>query len=356
MTVQAHINLKALQHNYQHLKQRGGKQQLIAVIKGDAYGHGAVQVARALPNADYFAVARIEEAVELRESGITQPILLLEGCFNRQQLQLAAKLNLATTIHSMYQVEDLERAQLTAPLSVWLKIDTGMHRLGITPNDVATYVSRIENTRKINTPVHFISHFSSADELNSTKTAQQLALFSQATQGFDGLKSIANSAGILLWSAAQYDVARTGISLFGVSPNPEHSYQAHGLERVMSLHTQLIAVRPHQAQHPVGYGETWFAPQVTHIGVVALGYGDGFPRNAPEGTPIVINGRKVPLVGRVSMDMLTVDLGQNCQDKAGDTVEIWGDHNAIEPLAQVLETIPYELMIKLTTRVRRCYQ
>lgn len=355
ITAQAHIDLNALQHNYRRLKALSGSQQVVAVIKGDAYGHGAVQLASALPDADRFAVSRLEEAEELRLAGITQPILLLEGCFCADDLKRAAELKLDTTIHCEEQLHDLETSTLAHPIHVWLKVDTGMHRLGVQPFQVPEYVSRIERTHKLSEKLGFISHFSCADDINHPTTQRQLACFNQATAQYDGPKTIANSAGILFWPESQFDVARAGIALFGISPSAEHTGRDHALVPVMTLNTRLIAVRKHQASRPVGYGETWHAQQDTHIGVIAMGYGDGYPRSAPSGTPVFVNGRLVPIVGRVSMDMITVDLGPDATDQVGDVVEMWGKNLPIETIANHVGTIPYELTIKLTPRVHRHY-
>lgn len=354
-TAQALIDLDALRHNYLRLKSLSAQQKIIAVLKGDAYGHGAVSLAKALPMADWFAVARVEEAEELIEHGIKQPILLLEGCFCRQDLQRAAELQLATVIHCEEQLQDLEQTTLTHPLHIWLKIDTGMHRLGVTPDQVADYVQRIEQTGKLNQPLGFISHFSCADDLAHPATMKQIECFSQATLPYSGAKSLANSAGLLFWPESHFEVARAGIALYGISPSIYHTGIDHQLLPVMTLTTKLIAVRSHQANQPVGYGEIWHAKHDTKIGVIAMGYGDGYPRSAPVGTPVFINGRQVPIVGRVSMDMITVDLGADATDKVGDKVEMWGNNLPVETVAKHIGTIPYELTIKLTQRVERQY-
>ncbi|MGR5140292.1 alanine racemase [Photobacterium sp. DNB23_23_1] len=353
ITAEALIDLNAIKLNYQQLSQQNNHQPLIAVIKGDAYGHGAIKIAKALPNANKFAVARLEEALQLRHSGINQPILLLEGCFNGQDLQLASQFQLDTTIHHHQQLIDLENYPLVNPVTVWVKVDTGMHRLGFSPYEISDVVARIRRTNKIKGEVCFISHFSNADEPDNPKTEQQIASFTRATQSYAGNKSIANSAGLLFWPHAHMDIARTGIALYGISPSAEHIGTDHNLTPVMTLTSRLIAIRKHAANEPVGYGEAWRSPTDTHIGVIAFGYGDGYPRLVPTNTPVYINGRTVPIVGRVSMDMMTVDLGSAHQDKVGDTVELWGQHLPIEHVAKNLGTIPYELTIKLTSRVHQ---
>lgn len=355
ITAEAVINLSALRDNYDLLKHKAGGKGVIAVIKGDAYGHNALKTAKALKQADMFAVSRIEEAIELRHAGIEQPILLLEGCFCQKDLEIAARHHLQTAIHCQEQLTDLQNASLSAPLSVWLKLDTGMHRLGVQPYELSDYVEQITATGKLAGPVGFMSHFSCADDLNASSTQKQIDLFLSQTSSFPGPKTLANSAGILFWSTSHFDFTRAGIALYGISPNENETGRQHHLRPAMTLKSRLIAVRHHKAKQPVGYGETWTAPKDTYIGVVAMGYGDGYPRNAPEGTPVSINGREVPIAGRVSMDMITVDLGPNAQDKVGDSVEFWGENIAIERVAKHVGTIPYELVIKLTKRVHKRY-
>ncbi|MGO1298113.1 MAG: alanine racemase [Vibrio sp.] len=351
ITAQAIVDLSALQHNYNNLKAQCQEQKLVAVIKGDAYGHNAVEVAQALSQADMFAVARIEEAITLREAGITQPIQLLEGCFCQDDLKVAAELNLDTTIHSPESLRDLQQAELAQPIRVWLKIDTGMHRIGVRPEEVDTYVQALQASGKVAGDVGFMSHFYLADDVNSSATHQQIAIFKQATHMHPGPKNLANSAGILFWHDCDFDYCRGGIALYGISPDENQWGQELGLQPVMTLQSKLIAVRPHLAHESIGYGQTWTAECETRIGVVALGYGDGYPRCAPIGTPVMVNGRRVPIVGRVSMDMITVDLGAESQDCVGDCVEFWGNQLPIEEVAKAIGTIPYELVIKVAPRV-----
>ncbi|WP_428773581.1 alanine racemase [Vibrio sp.] len=355
ITAEAVINLKALSDNYNILKKKSANKSVVAVIKGDAYGHNAVKTAQTLTQADMFAVSRIEEALELRGEGITQPVLLLEGCFCKADLETAAREGFHTAIHCKEQLEDLKQANITQPITVWLKLDTGMHRLGVHPYELNDYVRQIEATNKIAGPVGFMSHFSCADDMSSSTTQKQIDLFLSQTAGYPGPKTLANSAGILYWTDSHLDYMRAGISLYGISPNEDETGAQHGLRCAMTLNSKLIAVREHKANQPVGYGEKWTSGRDTYIGVVAMGYGDGYPRNAPEGTPVYINGRIVPISGRVSMDMVTVDLGPDALDKVGDNVEFWGENLPIENVAQHIGTIPYELVIKLTKRVRKTF-
>lgn len=355
LTAQAIIDLDALQHNYQFIQTKCPSAKVIAVIKANAYGHGAVQFAKALPQADAFAVSRLPEAVELREAGISQPILLLEGCFCPDELQCASELEFYTMIHNQRQLEELEQASLSKPLQVWLKIDTGMHRLGISPEQVDEYYHRLKGSDNVRDEIGFASHFNCADELESGATVKQIERFEQATHTYPGSKSLSNSAGILHWPDAHYDYLRPGIALYGIAPRVESSGKEEGLRPVMTLKSKLISVREHKQGEAVGYGQNWVASRHTRIGVVAMGYGDGYPRTAPSGTPVLVNGRRVAIVGNISMDMITVDLGADAEDQVGDEVIFWGQALPVEEVARHIGTLAYELVIKLTERVKKNY-
>ncbi len=355
LTAEAVIDIAALRHNYQFIQGKCPTAKIAAVLKANAYGHGAVKFAKALPQADAFVVSRLLEAVELREAGIEQPILLLEGCFCPDELRRASALNLHSMIHNQRQLEELERSALSKPLQVWLKIDTGMHRLGILPEQVDDYVRRIKASVNAKNEIRFASHFNCADELQSSTTLQQIACFEEATQAYCGAKSLSNSAAILHWPDAHYDWLRPGIALYGIAPRVESCGRDEGLRAVMTLKSKLISVREQKRGGPVGYGQNWIAPRDTRIGVVAMGYGDGYPRSAPSGTPVLVNGRRVPIVGTISMDMITVDLGPDGKDQVGDEVIFWGDELPAEEVARHIGTIGYELVIKLTARVKKSY-
>jgi alanine racemase len=354
-TAEAVIDLGAIRHNYHFLKSRRPGCKAVAVIKANAYGHNAIKVAQTLPDADGFAVSRLPEAVALRDAGIEQPIILLEGCFCADELVQAAKLGIQTLIHSEVQLSELEQAHLVRPIQCWIKVDTGMHRLGFAPGSVDAVHQRLTESPNARDEIGFVSHFSCADELDSAVTAAQTQCFEQATQAYSGPKSLSNSAGILHWPEAAYDWIRPGIALYGVAPRAESCGAEEGLIPVMTLKTRVIAVRQHKAGDPIGYGQTWTAPQDTTIGVIAMGYGDGYPRMAPSGTPVLVNGRRVPLVGRVSMDMITVDLGPDASDQVGDSVELFGPGLPVEEVSRHIGTLGYELVIKLTSRVIKTY-
>ncbi len=347
----AKISSVALKHNIQLIKQKAPKSKIIAIVKANAYGHGVEFVASQIENdVDCFGVARLEEALTLRSKGVIKPILLLEGFFSEKDLPIIAVNNIQTVVHSQEQLDALKNAELPNPIKVWLKVDTGMHRLGVALEEVDYYCQEFAKCANIEPHFGFVSHFSRADELDSDYTQIQLERFLSATQNKSGERTIAASGGILFWPESHLEFIRPGIIMYGVSPTDTPS-QEYGLEPVMTLASSLIAVRNHKAGEPVGYGGIWVSEKDTKIGVVAIGYGDGYPRNIPQGTPVYVNGRLVPIVGRVSMDMITIDLGKDCCDKVGDEVILWGKELPIETVAQYTGILSYELMTKLTPRV-----
>lgn len=354
-TATAVINRRALRHNLQRIRQLAPESRLVAVVKANAYGHGLVEAAQTFHDADCYGVARLTEALTLRAAGITKPILLLEGFFSADDLPLLAAHQLETAIHSVEQLAALEQANLPHPIRVWMKLDTGMHRLGVLPEQAQAFWRRLTECHNVVQPVNMMSHFCRADEPGSGVTERQLACLDAFAQGKPGAQSIAASAGILLWPQAHRDQVRPGIILYGVSPLDD-KYAAHfGLQPAMTLTSHLIAVREHKTGEAVGYGGTWSSPRDTRLGVVAVGYGDGYPRCAPAGTPVWINGREVPLSGRVSMDMITVDLGPDAQDQAGDEVILWGAVLPVEKIAAHTGVSAYELITRLTQRARLEY-
>ncbi len=350
------INRRALRHNLQRLRELAPASRLVAVVKANAYGHGLLETARTLPDADAFGVARLEEALRLRAGGITQPILLLEGFFAADDLPTIAAEQLHTAVHNNEQLTALENAQLSEPVTVWMKLDTGMHRLGVRPEEANAFYQRLCACKNVRQPVNIVSHFARADEPECGATEQQLDIFNTFCEGKPGQRSIAASGGILLWPQAHFDWVRPGIILYGVSPLDHKPWGPDfGFLPVMSLTSNLIAVREHKAGEPVGYGGTWISERDTRLGVVAMGYGDGYPRGAPSGTPVLVNGREVPVVGRVAMDMICVDLGTDAQDKAGDGVILWGDGLPVERIAEFTKVSAYELITRLTSRVAMKY-
>ncbi|WP_440060791.1 alanine racemase [Pseudomonas syringae] len=347
------IDLQALRHNYRLARDSSGGRAL-AVIKADAYGHGAVHVAQALEaQADGFAVACIEEALELRAAGIRAPILLLEGFFEADELALIVEHDLWTVVHAIWQLEAVEQAQLGKPLTVWLKLDTGMHRVGLHPSEYRAAYQRLLATGKV-ARVVLMSHFSCADELNSACSDQQVAVFEAARQGLVAETSLKNSPAVMGWPKIPNDWSRTGIMLYGATPFDQTQPLAERLQPVMTLESKVISVRELPAGEAVGYGATFVSERPLRIGVVAMGYADGYPRHAPTGTPVLIDGQRSRLLGRVSMDMLCVDLTDVPQAGLGSRVELWGKAVLASEVATQAGTIPYQIFCNLR-RVPRIY-
>lgn len=352
LTATAVIDLSALVNNFNIIKSLAPTSKVLAVLKANGYGHGLERIAKALPQADAFGVARIDEALALRADGITQPIVLLEGVFSVEDLPILVANNLQTIVHNKEQLNAITGATLDKPLKVWLKIDTGMHRLGINPEEFNFYYHALSTCINVQQPLILMSHLGCADDKNNKATVHQLALFEKLTHGLLEERSMANSAGVYAWPAAHYQWIRPGLILYGVSPMLNSDIKPFNISPVMTLQSSLIAIRQLEKGESVGYGGAWTSTKATTIGVVAIGYGDGYPRHAANGTPVLINGRKVPLIGRVSMDMITVDLGDSSQDNIGDLVTLWGQGLPVEVIAEYATTIPYELLCNITRRVQ----
>ncbi|GGJ96826.1 alanine racemase [Pseudomonas matsuisoli] len=348
------IDLSALRHNYR-LALELSSAKALAVIKADAYGHGAVRCAEALEgDAQGFAVAAIEEALELRAAGVTKPILLLEGIFEPSELALVDAHDLWIVVHSAWQVDAIERANLRQPVTVWLKVDSGMHRVGFHPYEYAAIWRRLQATGKVRDIV-FMTHFSRADEPDCPRTAEQLATFEAAREGLSGETSLCNSPALLAWPQVRSDWVRPGIMLYGASPFEMPQEQVSRLVPVMTLESKVIAVRELPPNEPVGYGARFVCERPTRVGVVAMGYADGYPRHAPTGTPVCIDGRPGRIIGRVSMDMLTVDLTDHPHAGLGSTVEFWGRNVLASDIAMTAGTIPYQIFCNVR-RVQREYR
>lgn len=345
------IDLDALRHNYQLARELSGSRAL-AVVKADAYGHGAVRCAQALEGeADGFAVACIEEALVLREAGIAAPILLLEGFFEADELALIDQHDLWCVVHAQWQIEAIEQARLSKPLTAWLKLDTGMHRVGLHPADYQSAYRRLLASGKVGKIV-LMSHFSRADEPDCGRTTEQLAVFQQAREGLSAEVSLCNSPAVLGWprlfdKSGASDWVRPGIMLYGATPFEGAQQQAERLRPVMTLESKIISVRELPAGEPVGYGARFVSERPTRVGVVAMGYADGYPRHAPTGTPVRVDGQPTRLIGRVSMDMLTVDLTDLPQAGLGSRVELWGTQVLASEVALAAGSIPYQIFCNL---------
>ncbi|MCB1957447.1 MAG: alanine racemase [Rhodocyclaceae bacterium] len=333
------IDLGALRHNYALARRlHGGK--ALAVVKANAYGHGAVVCAHALADlADGFAVACLEEAEGLRAGGITAPILLLEGVFEVSEWARADALGLWVVVHQAEQLEMLAACRPKRPIPVWMKFNSGMNRAGLPLARLPALHAQLAGDPKV-ASVTLMSHFARADEPECDETRRQFERLRAAMEGVPAPVSICNSAGILGWPGIRGDWARPGIMLYGADPMPG---EGHGLRPVMQLGSRIMAVRQLSAGDPVGYGARFVAPRPMRIGLVAMGYADGYPRAVPDGAPVVVAGQRTRIVGRVSMDMLTVDL-EGIDADVGSPVELWGGAVSVNEVAAVAGTIAYELL------------
>lgn len=349
------IDIQALRHNYQLAQSLAPESKTIPMVKANAYGHGAVKVSQALADiAPAFGVACIEEALELRDAGIKQPILLLEGAFDAAELKLAATKGFWVMVENHQQKEAIINADLALPLTVWLGVDTGMHRLGFQPEDIAEVYKTLNSSRNISQPIVFTSHFACADDLNNKATLKQIDAF-KACAPVTALQSLANSAAILAWPKAQREWQRPGYMLYGNSPFAVPQENADQLKPVMSFESAVISLRTIAAGESVGYTANWTAERDSTIATITVGYGDGYPRNATNGTPVLINGVRCPLVGRVSMDMITVDVTDLREVAIGNKALLWGPELPVNEVASHCDTIGYELLTRMPGRVPRVY-
>jgi alanine racemase len=349
----ARLDAGALRHNLQQVRKHAPHARVMAVVKANGYGHGLAWVARTLKDSvDAFGVASVEEGIQLREAGISEPVCLLEGFFSSDELPLLAKHRLAPAIHNENQLATLAQTPSSLKLSVWLKIDTGMHRLGFAPAAVPEIVKRLRACAAV-AEVRLMSHFARADIPSDVETLAQLDGFRACANELGLESSLANSAGILAWPQSHFDWVRPGIMLYGASPLTQLSAAQIDLRPVMTLQTALIAVHARRKGDSIGYGGDWRCPEDMPVGVAAIGYGDGYPRHATAGAPVLVNGQRVPLIGRVSMDMITLDLRAQPQAKIGDPVVLWGEGLPVEDVAKNAGTISYELLCRVAERVPR---
>ncbi len=353
--VAAHIelNMCALQHNVAKVREYAPQAQLMAVIKANAYGHGLIGIAHALQGSvDAFAVARLDEAIRLRQAEVTGTILVLQGITQLDELLVLQQYQLDVVVHTEQQVELLEATDLPKKINIWLKIDTGMNRLGIRPEQIASILMRLQQCQAVADSIKFMTHFANADDQQDAMTSQQLQLFNTITQDFAAEKSSANSAAIIAWPASHQQWIRPGLMLYGASPILGKSAAELGLLPVMSLYAGLIAIKTLKKGDSVGYGGHWTAAKDTLLGVIAIGYGDGYPRHIRQSAPVLIGAQRVPIIGRVSMDMLTVDLSACPDATVGEQVTLWGSGLPVEEIADYADTIPYTLLCGITQRVR----
>ena len=347
----ARIDTAALAHNLAVARRAAPQAKILAVIKANGYGHGLLRVARALRAADGFAVLSIDEAAQLRGEGYTHPILLLEGFFHPDELPDIARLRLRPVIHRLDQAEVLARARLEHKVDVFLKVDTGMHRLGLTPKGLADALAVLRAAPQVVAGITLMTHFARADD-DPGFVAVQLETFRAATRGMALPVSLANSAAVLRHPETHGDWVRPGILLYGASPFPGQSGPDLGLLPVMHLESRLIATQFVRKGEGVGYGCAFVAERGMKVGVVACGYADGYPRHAGTGTPIVVQGRRTRTLGRVSMDMLFADLAEVPGAHVGSPVTLWGAGLPADEVATAAGTIAYELFTALAPRVR----
>jgi alanine racemase len=349
--IRAVIDTGALRHNLRKIRERARGARIMAVVKANAYGHGLVPTALSLAEADAFAVARLEEGLALRAEGITQPIVLLEGVFAQEHVLEAARHGFDLVVHDPLQVELLEEFTGVHRFIVWIKIDTGMNRLGFRPEDFPEALERLQRMKPAPLEIRLITHLARADDRDDAATRAQLARFRKTIKGLDFATSIANSAGLFGSVQPGCDWVRPGLVLYGASPFADKVGSQLGLQPAMSLETSVIAVRRVPKGEAVGYGGTWKANRDSQVAIVAAGYGDGLARGLASGTPVLIDGHRAPLVGRVSMDMIAVDATDLPSVHVGTPVVLWGEDLPVEEVARHAGTIPYELLCGVSQRV-----
>ncbi len=346
------IDLAALRHNLGVARQRAPASRIWAVIKADAYGHGLERVAAALAAADGFAVARVEEALHLRGAGVEHPILILSGALSPEETAAAQAHRLDLALHQGEQMTWLEALPPGPPLRIWIKVNTGMHRLGLDPAEVPAIQSRLAACPRVAPLPGLMTHLANADNPDDPLTERQCQRLRALAKPGQAL-NIGNSGGLLACPAARADWVRPGIMLYGGSPFADLSAKELGLAPVMTLKTQISAVHHFHAGDRIGYGGSFSCPVDMPVGVAAIGYGDGYPRHAPTGTPVLVGGRRVALIGRVSMDSISLDLRQAPGTQPGDEVLLWGPGLPVEEIAQAAGTINYALLCGLSARVHR---
>ncbi len=347
--IRATISTSALQHNLTVVRQHAKTAKVMAVVKANGYGHGLIHVAHALNSADAFATLNLSEAIDLREAGFEQDILLLEGAFDEEELRIAASFEISSVVHNALQIKMLQNTKLPKPINIHLKMNSGMNRLGFVPS---AYLAAYEQLRACDNVNHItlMTHFATADD-DAIGVAKPLARFTEAIKGINAPISLANSATILLHPEAHADWVRPGIMLYGATPVTGMPAANFDLKPSMQLTSKIIAVQTLAPGESAGYGEKFTATKVTRIGIVACGYADGYPRHAPNGTPIAVNGKLTTTLGRVSMDMLFCDVTDLPEADVGASVELWGAKVAVDAVAEASGTVGYELLCAVAPRV-----
>ncbi len=349
--IRAVIDAGALRNNLAAVRARAPGAHVMAVVKANAYGHGLVPTALALADADAFAVARLEEGLALRAAGVTKAIVLLEGVFTNEHLLEAARHGFDIVVHDPAQIDLLEAFSGQHRFVVWMKIDTGMNRLGFRPSDFPAALTRVRSMTPAPLEIRVLTHLARADDRDDAANREQIARFNSAIGSLGYATSISNSAGLLSGAGIQADWVRPGLALYGVSPFADQKAGAFGLHAVMALWSTILTVRRVPKGETVGYSGVWRAQRDSTIAIVAAGYGDGLPRNLPSDTPVLIAGQRATIAGRVSMDMIAVDVTDLPPVQVGDQVTLWGEGLPVEEIARHAGTIPYELLCGVSQRV-----
>lgn len=351
-TAVAVLSTDHLLHNCKVIREKASSSKIIAMVKANAYGHGLRSVSLKLdPYVDMLGVASIDEALSLRKVGVKSPIILMQGVFEPSELLIAATEQFHIVVHSIRQAEWLEKIALPVTLSVWIKIDTGMGRLGFSPEDFDFVFAKLSNNHRI-ASIRILSHFACADEKDHPLNIQQNVTFEGLTLDKQNEKSLCNSAAIFNFEDCHYDWVRPGLALYGISPILGTKAAELGLKPVMTLQTNLIAVKSLKKGASIGYSATYTCSEDMEVGIATFGYGDGYPWAIPDGTPVLINGVKCPVIGRISMDMMAIDLRPCGSSNIDDSVTLWGEGLPLEEVASHIKMSPYAMLTAIQNRVR----
>jgi len=355
--IRMRISRSAFKHNLRRVRALAPDSRVMAVVKCDGYGHGLVEAARSLRTPDAFAVESVEEGVRLRETGFRQPVVLLSGFHDPAELDTIAFRRFSPVIHHQWQIDAIDKEHMSFVLGIWVKVDTGMHRIGFEPGEVADVLDTLEGMSDVRIE-GLMSHLANADDIAdpATRKQYQVLVETMAAARRSYPLSLANSPGVLEWPVTHREWVRPGMMLYGCSPVPGRSEADYDLRPVMTLESQIIAIKTVPAGDAIGYGGTWTCTEDTRVGVLMCGYGDGYPRHAPNGTPVWVKDQTTQLLGRVSMDLMTIDLSGLDDVEVGDWVELWGRNVPASVVAAHAGTIPYELVTRVTRRVPRVYE
>ena len=343
------VKLSALRHNLAQVRHYAPEAKVLAIVKADAYGHGLLRLLPGLTDADGLGVLRLSEALLLRDAGYRRPIVLLEGVFSADELQAASDQDISIVVHHQQHIAMLKNSSLAKPLAVFLKMNSGMNRLGFVPGEFESAYLQLKACPSV-ADISLMTHFATADDERGI--AQQLQAFDSATANISAPISLANSASIIRYPEAHRDWVRPGIMLYGASPVAGTPAASFGLQPVMRFTSEVIAIQTLQAGQGLGYGQQYIAERETRIAVVACGYADGYPRIAPNGTPIAIDGQLSQVLGRVSMDMMFADISQLPEVRVGSEVELWGELLSVDAVAEAAGTVGYELLCAVAPRVQ----